>query len=1376
MLRSALKAIALALLPGLEDETSEEFERTFTILNKFRNAVGRDLERSIGQANGSGDQHYWQSLFLASITSPSRRQGTLAYMVKELPLLGTPDIPHSGSYEVEVSEPRAPRRNFSPQIEAVTTPEPGLLIRCFAAGLQDEQLLIQRGFLDLLVTHLPLHSVVLRQKVVPRDLELLVAAAAAVVVRREMSLNRRLWTWFLGPEPSSGPDDSAPSSPNSSPTVPPARNYDPQLSQSEYFDRHGVAPLVSTVLRMIVDDSLKPPEKARPFRICLSLMDRWEIGGLVVPQIFLPAIESVWRYQRLAPSKEAFEEVLRSANVFFDAVESSLIWVELSKIVIGALKTKVPEPEEVNSSSPRDRLDLVLFVIINFNLREEEMLAIHVPMVTLALITSLRLFFETHSHNDQESLLPAIDIAFDVAICLFDLIPVKLLRKGAGQGPTTRGDGRQNDSSHHVLQEIQEFYRKLEEGSENAVPPLDNTDLRDLLLQNATRIVTLGLGTPIQVAYLDKEVAFLDRLLRKAQVSGLEDDEGTGSTALAPIMSSLLTASHTGAATNGIDVLPFPTISVLVSTLEMMNNASPSKAWSSNHRVRQILPNLLTGLWTYISPSRPKHSVEAVRCLWRVHSMSPDVQLVEASISTLMLYDENGHRSQSVKIEGARRFATVWAHIGSISKTPADRHMSSGSEGRLSGKKVNESFVLAQPLMLLLDSLFDPKTDMFTFTVSWLQSLSSIQVSVLGTPPGLEDELTNFHRIVDFLVDRLNASPYLTHGNSSNAQTDKGDTLDGTDASPEVDDCLYYVQTIINLTKYSTANTSVSLAAKASTVNLNREKHTGKVGVLGPVKGSEDVDEPAMTVESYLIQVCMRILEDHHQEQSDDVSHKMSLLRQNSASLLKQLLLGPSFAKLAATSLEDSLIRTLSWSVEQSDHMLQLPLMDVILITLRARMTTYDVLSTPHRRTTSRDTVRSASQLSVSTERTDKDNVSVEPSVKTPALLECLMFGISSPNNRPILEQWIRFLDNCLPFYSGNAFQILMPLVDTFSRSIESVFQSLQALFVGKSGESYGAGEPITVLNTLLNGLEQVLARGHDQLLQDGAQPVTMKSPEQVQGFFGNMVSGVFASEAQKSRPTTANNRLTVLLCFKDAVRTSFNMWSWGDGGSGSMPPDATTSASFSYMSIRLRNRTRRILEHLFAAEALECLETLVEFWHKAESEGGVAQSSTVLNLLHALEASRPKNTIPALFNAMYSRINPNVLDPMRTSTLTSELSDINLALFLVSYTRSVEDDALDEIWIDCMTFLRDVLGNPLPHRQTLPILLEFTAILGQKIDNTNFGEQRKMRREIGVCHRATGPFRSLADLQTGSLRSPACRNFHNQAASFDSGFTLIYE
>lgn len=727
ILRSALKAITLALLPGLEEEASEEFDRTLTLLNKFRKVVGSGLDPENGHLSVSGDQYYWQSHFLASITSPSRRQGALAYMVRELPPLGLSSRSHLESNDAEESQMSDTSRKLPPHIEAVTTPEPGLLIRCFAAGLQDEQLLIQRGFLDLLVTHLPLHSAVLRQKVVPRDLELLVTAAAAVVVRREMSLNRRLWSWFLGPEVSSGSDHRTPSTSETSPTITSARSHDLQLSQTQYFERYGLEPLVNSIQKMVVDDSLKPADRARPFRICLSLMDRWEIGGLVVPRIFLPAMTSVWRYHKLTTSKEALDEVLRSANVFFDAIESSLIWAELTEIVTGALNVKDSKAEEVETSSPEDRLDLVLFVLTNFNVLEEEMLAIHIPMAIIALIVSLRLYFEAPLNDAKERVSPAIDIAIDIAIHLIDLIPAKIFRREKGQGFEKHDNKQQKDSIPHIVQEIQKFYRRSQRSSEDAIQPFDNTSIRDMLLHNAIQLVTYGLGAPIEVAYLDKKVAFLDKFLRKAQVTGLEENEKNESGTLTAILSRLSAASDACVTREGIEILPFPAIAVLVSTLEMVCNVSAPKAWNYDHRVRRILPNLLTGLWTYISPTKPRHSVEAVRSLWRVHSVSPDIQLVEASIATLMLQDSNGHRGQNVHIEGARRFATLWAHSGPNSRTPADRGLSSARVPHQSNMKIKESVVLAQPLLLLLDSLFEPKTELSMFTVGWLQSLSSIQ-------------------------------------------------------------------------------------------------------------------------------------------------------------------------------------------------------------------------------------------------------------------------------------------------------------------------------------------------------------------------------------------------------------------------------------------------------------------------------------------------------------------------------------------------------------------------------------------------------------------------------------------------------------------------
>lgn len=553
------------------------------------------------------------------------------------------------------------------------------------------------------------------------------------------------------------------------------------------------------------------------------------------------------------------------------------------------------------------------------------------------------------------------------------------------------------------------------------------------------------------------------------------------------------------------------------------------------------------------------------------------------------------------------------------------------------------------------------------------------------------------------------------------------DTEDSDKILINTDEILYYLQTLSNLVLCSKGNIWLSFARQLAANDESVDDSSHQIYPTDEAKG--------VTGQTQLTRICLDIFRRHRQDLRSVGDHS-SLLCRAAAILLKQLIVGLSSAFVQEPEMEISVIETLSWSVKNSDVLLQTHLMDLVLVTLRVRLANMEVAYAPaHRRTTSLENVKGFARQSFSMPRVEKD-----PAVQTlppppPVLLECLMLGLSSPSTHPVLDYWIEFLNKCLPFYAGNEFQILMPLVSCFTKSLDSVFKDIQAKFEESYLGPLTTIEPPTTFITLLNGLEQALASAHDQLIRTDVGNPAVKSPEQIQGFFGTMVSGVFAPETPRSRTMTANNRLTVLLCFKDAVCLGLKIWSWGDGRVEVSSRNLGMSASFSHTSLRMKNRTRRILEHLFAAEALECLETLIESWCKSEAEGSVAHSSTVFHLLHALDGSRPRNTIPAIFNAIYSRTNPNALDPVRKSTLTTDLSDISLAGFLVAYTRSLEDDAMDEIWTDCMTFLRDVLANPLPHRQTLPKLLEFTAILGEKVDNTNFGEQRRMRRDLGVSN-----------------------------------------
>lgn len=713
-LRSALKAILLALLPGLEDETSEEFERTFVILNKFRAVVGREPVPDPGHEDGSRDQFFWQCLFLASITSSSRRQGALSYLTRSLPKLGAP----WNSNLASASPSKKGLALLPPEIEAVASPEPGLLIRCFDAGLRDEQLLIQRGFLDLLVTHLPLHSGVLHTKVAPEDLERLVAAAVSVVGRREMSLNRRLWTWFLGPESSrQKPDSTSPYDQEDSTVSDPHRLE----NQSEYFERYGLRPLVSSIRKMLLDDSTIPLVAARPFRICLSLMDRWEIGGLVVPLIFWEALESVWRYQRNAPSKESFAEVLRSAAVFFDGVESDLIWRKIFKVLQLSFQVEQSQLQHV-----QERLDLVHFIITKFNIQEEEMLLIHVPTTALLLLIGIRSQQPQLFIQQNASYVNIFGTLLTICSHLVDIIPSRALlasspSKRNSSLPAPTGD--RDTPTQKLVRNIAQFYEREDRSAGKASLPVSPEDLGLYLLDYTTKMVIDDLTSSRDSSTLKRKLTIFDKLVRKFADLGEWD--------LEDLLNALRKASK-GSTAQASDSTQFERVSTILSALEALHFVLPDTRWQSDYRIRQIIPDLVSSLWFRLSPSRLEYNVEAARCVLRLRKISPESELVESSITTLMIGDEKDSRGREMDVEAGRRFTTLWTHsMMSSGEPPVHRSRylyGTPNQETKAGQAEDNLFLLSRPLLLLTDSLFDSKTEIFSFVNGWISSRSTLQM------------------------------------------------------------------------------------------------------------------------------------------------------------------------------------------------------------------------------------------------------------------------------------------------------------------------------------------------------------------------------------------------------------------------------------------------------------------------------------------------------------------------------------------------------------------------------------------------------------------------------------------------------------------------
>ena len=701
-IRPALKAIILTLLPGLEEETSDDFEPAMRLINKFRD-IASFMDTQKPQEVHADGQYFWQSLFLASITTPSRRLGVLAYFNRYLPKLGPVNTGANGADSKDTQELT---QDASVALDSVILPEPGLLVRCFASGLMDENILVQRNFLDLLVTHLPLNSPVLQSRITKDDLERLVVSAVGVVIRRDMSLNRRLWAWLLGPEPDQGSLEA--STPTNGQFGQEALNRG--SLQSQYFGALGLKPLVDGLLKTIKKGSKGPSERARPFRISLSLMDRWEVGGFVVPAVFLPIVESTREFETIASSKGQFDEVFRSASAFFDGVESCMIFSEL----LNLLDWK-SDKIEADIDKILHNLELARFILENFNVREEEMRLIHVPLLLLSALVKMGELVSTKEPVSPEARLHRGN-ASNFLLKVINLL-VDLLDERAFKGRSEKTDMTSASLSGIKEADIRSNVRKFYEQSKNSleIPPLPFAPrlLGELIARETYVLVASAVESHEDTFLFQETTALLVAILEKLPKSHVLRDRRFYSVVCARLQKGLARPSSSF----------FSVISSITSTVTSLYFILRTGYYVSYEELSDLVPTLVGYFWDYLSALSPKFHVEAVRCLWLLHSVTFRDHLVEASITSFMIFSPGNGSSHLSSRDEAERFFVLWNHSHNGAYEPPSSQINDPAGHYPSPY---HSSLLERPLFIVLDLLAQGPTEASELVQKWLQDLSSI--------------------------------------------------------------------------------------------------------------------------------------------------------------------------------------------------------------------------------------------------------------------------------------------------------------------------------------------------------------------------------------------------------------------------------------------------------------------------------------------------------------------------------------------------------------------------------------------------------------------------------------------------------------------------
>lgn len=626
----------------------------------------------------------------------------LAYLNRYLPKLGIADRRPSTADGIDIKDVPV---ELLAAADSVILPEPGLLIRCFASGLSDEQLLVQRNFLDLLVTHLPLSSPILQSRIADKDLQTLIVAAVGVVGRRDMSLNRRLWAWFLGPEPTNerhSTDDRTSSSGNTRSSSIDGK----ELSQSQYFSRVGLQPLINGLLHMIKQAPTVPSERTKPFRIALSLMDRWEIGGYIVPAVFLPIMNSVRSFENEAP-RNHFEEVFRSASAFFDGVESSVIFAEL----LGLIDFRLADVD-TNNTQALHNLTLAEFILENFNVREEDMVQSHVPLLTASLLVKMS-ELSTLEGSSSGTVASRQAVSKSLHKVLKSLTPMLTERAFSKKHPSEKSSAADSKARNsELLQKVHRFYESSKQSLELPSLPFAPKQLGEMIIREAHELSIQALQGDDSTSSLHEKLNILVTLLQKLPRSRVLRDRR-----LFEAVSERLARESEASTTAS-----FAVVSTIASALTNLFFIQSPGFYISYPDASDIIPSLVQRLWRYLSPLSPKFHVEAVRCLWSLHSISWVDHLVEASITSLMVNPSGAGSYHLSSEEQAEKFFVLWnhSHHGGHDQPPKQVLDVGGTSFSY------QCSMLERPLFIVLDLLSQEPGDVSQSVQQWLQDLPSI--------------------------------------------------------------------------------------------------------------------------------------------------------------------------------------------------------------------------------------------------------------------------------------------------------------------------------------------------------------------------------------------------------------------------------------------------------------------------------------------------------------------------------------------------------------------------------------------------------------------------------------------------------------------------
>uniref|UniRef100_A0A0P5JMF4 Dopey-1 n=1 Tax=Daphnia magna TaxID=35525 RepID=A0A0P5JMF4_9CRUS len=305
-LKPGLSGFLNGVLPGLE-EGADHYDRTSTLFDKICNGVSANF--------------FYGCLWKCIAENPQIRLPAYTYILSHF------DRKLSIEDQLEI---------LGQNID--------LMIHSMCASLEDSSVLVQRSALEFLLAAFPLHG----SHLLKPDVVHLLAAAITALLRRDMSLNRRLFSWLLGSEPQllSADDSLVNDTLRDSPNV------------KSYFHRYSKSLLVESLQLVLKNSAAAKPPDMKPYRVLISLLDKPEIGPIILDDILIDVFRSLYFSNNDQSKKQKkaaqHDELVKTANLFFGTLEEAYIWSYTGRLLqkSSCIETASREVQQVGQGSP----------------------------------------------------------------------------------------------------------------------------------------------------------------------------------------------------------------------------------------------------------------------------------------------------------------------------------------------------------------------------------------------------------------------------------------------------------------------------------------------------------------------------------------------------------------------------------------------------------------------------------------------------------------------------------------------------------------------------------------------------------------------------------------------------------------------------------------------------------------------------------------------------------------------------------------------------------------------------------------------------------------------------------------------------------------